>query len=107
MVMTWEELSEKLDVNFCHFLFQIYEYLDKYVIGQEYAKKVLSVAVYNHYKRIYNNQPPPPPSATKSTQEAATTVENSRQFPNTFTPRGKAIFMKFELLYLWYTFIEN
>ena len=26
--------------------------LDKYVIGQEYAKKVLSVAVYNHYKRI-------------------------------------------------------
>lgn len=27
-------------------------YLDKYVIGQEYAKKVLSVAVYNHYKRL-------------------------------------------------------
>jgi ATP-dependent Clp protease ATP-binding subunit ClpX len=26
--------------------------LDEYVIGQEYAKKVLSVAVYNHYKRI-------------------------------------------------------
>src|SRR5690606_7980934 len=26
--------------------------LDQYVIGQEYAKKVLSVAVYNHYKRI-------------------------------------------------------
>jgi len=30
----------------------IYEYLDQYVIGQERAKKVLSVAVYNHYKRI-------------------------------------------------------
>ena len=28
--------------------------LDKYVIGQERAKKVLSVAVYNHYKRIKN-----------------------------------------------------
>lgn len=28
--------------------------LDGYVIGQEYAKKVLSVAVYNHYKRINN-----------------------------------------------------
>ncbi|KAL5776014.1 hypothetical protein ACOSP7_008940 [Xanthoceras sorbifolium] len=28
--------------------------LDKFVIGQERAKKVLSVAVYNHYKRIYN-----------------------------------------------------
>ncbi len=28
--------------------------LDEYVIGQESAKKVLSVAVYNHYKRLYN-----------------------------------------------------
>ncbi|MDD3412911.1 MAG: ATP-dependent Clp protease ATP-binding subunit ClpX [Lachnospiraceae bacterium] len=31
---------------------QIKEFLDDYVIGQEEAKKVLSVAVYNHYKRI-------------------------------------------------------
>jgi ATP-dependent Clp protease ATP-binding subunit ClpX len=31
----------------------IYEKLDEYVIGQERAKKVLSVAVYNHYKRIW------------------------------------------------------
>ncbi|RKX79759.1 MAG: ATP-dependent Clp protease ATP-binding subunit ClpX [Spirochaetes bacterium] len=31
---------------------EIKEYLDQYVIGQERAKKVLSVAVYNHYKRI-------------------------------------------------------
>src|SRR5216110_2605370 len=31
---------------------EIYEFLDDYVIGQEQAKKVLSVAVYNHYKRI-------------------------------------------------------
>jgi ATP-dependent Clp protease ATP-binding subunit ClpX len=29
--------------------------LDEYVIGQDYAKKVLSVAVYNHYKRILSN----------------------------------------------------
>nr|AEE62975.1 unknown [Dendroctonus ponderosae] len=36
---------------------KIYEYLNKHVVGQEYAKKVLSVAVYNHYKRIYNNTP--------------------------------------------------
>ncbi len=31
---------------------EIKQYLDDYVIGQEYAKKVLSVAVHNHYKRI-------------------------------------------------------
>jgi ATP-dependent Clp protease ATP-binding subunit ClpX len=31
---------------------QIKEYLDEYVIGQEQAKKILSVAVYNHYKRL-------------------------------------------------------
>lgn len=31
---------------------QIKEYLDQYVIGQESAKKYLSVAVYNHYKRL-------------------------------------------------------
>jgi ATP-dependent Clp protease ATP-binding subunit ClpX len=29
--------------------------LDEYIIGQEYAKKVMSVAVHNHYKRIQNN----------------------------------------------------
>lgn len=34
---------------------EIKEFLDKYVIGQDEAKKYLSVAVYNHYKRI--NQP--------------------------------------------------
>ncbi len=33
---------------------QIKEVLDQYVIGQDRAKKVLSVAVYNHYKRINN-----------------------------------------------------
>ncbi|HEU4864765.1 MAG TPA: ATP-dependent Clp protease ATP-binding subunit ClpX [Actinomycetota bacterium] len=31
---------------------EIYAFLDEYVIGQDNAKKVLSVAVYNHYKRI-------------------------------------------------------
>ena len=35
---------------------EIYEFLDDYVIGQETAKKVLSVAVYNHYKRIQVGQ---------------------------------------------------
>lgn len=36
---------------------KIYDYLNKHVVGQEHAKKVLSVAVYNHYKRIFNNIP--------------------------------------------------
>lgn len=35
---------------------EIKEYLDKHIIGQETAKKVLSVAVYNHYKRIDNGE---------------------------------------------------
>lgn len=34
---------------------QLKKELDKYVIGQDRAKKVLSVAVYNHYKRLRNN----------------------------------------------------
>lgn len=33
---------------------EIKEYLDDYVIGQDQAKRVLSVAVYNHYKRVLN-----------------------------------------------------
>ncbi|MGL4231170.1 MAG: ATP-dependent Clp protease ATP-binding subunit ClpX [Casimicrobium sp.] len=35
---------------------EIREHLDTYVIGQEKAKKILSVAVYNHYRRIESNQ---------------------------------------------------
>ena len=34
---------------------KIYEFLNKYIIGQDKAKKTISVAVYNHYKRIFNN----------------------------------------------------
>ena len=36
---------------------EIKEFLDDYVIGQEKAKKILSVAVYNHYKRIKHGDP--------------------------------------------------
>ncbi len=35
---------------------EINKILDEYVIGQEQAKKVLSVAVYNHYKRLYTDK---------------------------------------------------
>ncbi|NEE52536.1 AAA domain-containing protein, partial [Streptomyces sp. SID8455] len=39
----WEELPKPRE---------IYEFLEGYVVGQEPAKKALSVAVYNHYKRV-------------------------------------------------------
>src|SRR4249919_4352562 len=49
-----EELSESSDLQWDELPKprEIYEFLDGYVIGQESAKKALSVAVYNHYKRI-------------------------------------------------------
>jgi ATP-dependent Clp protease ATP-binding subunit ClpX len=41
--LKWDELPKPKE---------IYEFLDGYVIGQDSAKKILSVAVYNHYKRV-------------------------------------------------------
>jgi len=37
---------------------EIHQFLNDYIIGQEQAKKILSVAVHNHYKRIYNPKEP-------------------------------------------------
>jgi ATP-dependent Clp protease ATP-binding subunit ClpX len=49
-----EELTESSDVSFDSLPKprEIYEFLDGYIIGQDSAKKTLSVAVYNHYKRV-------------------------------------------------------
>ncbi|MEA2932758.1 MAG: ATP-dependent Clp protease ATP-binding subunit ClpX, partial [Actinomycetota bacterium] len=49
-----EELSETSEVRFDELPKprEIYEFLNDYVIGQDYAKKILAVAVYNHYKRV-------------------------------------------------------
>jgi ATP-dependent Clp protease ATP-binding subunit ClpX len=59
-----EELNAKNNSSISHALNllkpgEIKRHLDEYVIGQDEAKKVLSVAVYNHYKRIAqkNNRP--------------------------------------------------
>lgn len=57
---------------------QIFEYLNKHVVGQEYAKKVLSVAVYNHYKRIHNNLPMQ--NATQVSASQATSQESNHPF---------------------------
>ncbi|MCX6286065.1 MAG: ATP-dependent Clp protease ATP-binding subunit ClpX [Bacteroidetes bacterium] len=51
-----EELSSKKPKSFQEYALlkphEIKKYLDQYVIGQDEAKRVISVAVYNHYKRI-------------------------------------------------------
>ena len=49
-----EELSGTEEVAFTDLPkpYEIYEFLNEYVVGQPQAKKVLSVAVYNHYKRV-------------------------------------------------------
>jgi ATP-dependent Clp protease ATP-binding subunit ClpX len=49
-----EELSESSELKFDELPKprEIFDFLEQYVIGQEAAKKALSVAVYNHYKRV-------------------------------------------------------
>ena len=42
-------------VESLHKPMEIHAFLDQYIIGQDRAKKLLSVAVYNHYKRLNNN----------------------------------------------------
>lgn len=57
-----EEFSESFDSDFEFDGLlsprEIMERLDEYVVGQHFAKRVLSVAVYNHYKRIQSTKDP-------------------------------------------------
>ncbi len=52
-----EPASEEMEINLLKPV-EIKEFLDDYVIGQEEAKKVLAVSVYNHYKRVLAEQGP-------------------------------------------------
>jgi ATP-dependent Clp protease ATP-binding subunit ClpX len=49
-----EETSQRFSLDKLPKPAEIKEFLDQYVIGQEHAKKLISVAVYNHYRRISN-----------------------------------------------------
>lgn len=52
-----EPVQETMEINLLKPV-EIKEFLDEYVIGQEEAKKVLAVSVYNHYKRVLAEQGP-------------------------------------------------
>jgi len=54
---------------------EIRQQLDQYVIGQDQAKKTLSVAVHNHYKRIMQSTPTSVPGSTVSALDSFADVE--------------------------------
>jgi ATP-dependent Clp protease ATP-binding subunit ClpX len=51
----WQESRQEISTKLCKPL-DIHQHLNLYLIGQDRAKRVLSVAVYNHYKRIAANE---------------------------------------------------
>ncbi len=51
----WQETRDEISAKLCK-PSEIHQHLNQYIIGQDRAKKVLSVAVYNHYKRIAANE---------------------------------------------------
>ncbi len=52
-ILTQDKINEEIEEGHLVPPQEIKRILDEYVVGQEEAKKILSVAVYNHYKRIY------------------------------------------------------
>jgi ATP-dependent Clp protease ATP-binding subunit ClpX len=83
----WNKMFAELShCSFVCLYIQIYDYLDAFVVGQQRAKKVLAVAVYNHYKRLHHNIPPP--MSTGKAEPQSTDSARMMQ-ANTFSSRGK------------------
>jgi ATP-dependent Clp protease ATP-binding subunit ClpX len=75
---------------------QINEFLDAYVVGQGYAKKALSVAVHNHYKRLSMAEPAPsdPANPTPSNKNDEIEIDKSNVLLIGPTGSGKTLLAK-------------
>ncbi|CAL8088251.1 unnamed protein product [Orchesella dallaii] len=62
---------------------KIFEFLDRHVVGQEQAKKVLSVAVYNHYKRLSVNIQTP--AQKQAAESSVRNLDGFTDLSNTFS----------------------
>ena len=76
-----EELSETSELHFDELPKprEIYEFLNDYIIGQDQAKKILSVAVYNHYKRVQIGTAPARRRRARQVQHPADRPHRLRQ----------------------------
>jgi ATP-dependent Clp protease ATP-binding subunit ClpX len=77
---------------------QIKEFLDAYVVGQSYAKKALSVAVHNHYKRLSTQEPAPSdpanPAPTPNAKSDEIEIDKSNVLLIGPTGSGKTLLAK-------------
>lgn len=89
-----ENLEEKVEEVFVPSPKGLYEYLNKYVIGQDEAKKTLSVAIYNHFKRILLNGGQPLPSQFKGKELDDVVIDKSNVMMMGQSGSGKTYMVK-------------
>ncbi|HRX54442.1 MAG TPA: ATP-dependent Clp protease ATP-binding subunit ClpX [Verrucomicrobiales bacterium] len=73
---------------------EIFAQLDQYVIGQDHAKKVLSVAVHNHYKRVQQGRPAGKRASARMAQYEDVEIEKSNILLIGPTGSGKTLLAK-------------